>query len=242
MTRAQPIDLVLLPGMDGTALMFAPLIDALPPNIRPRPVGYPCNDPLGYQELLPQVRAALPRDAPFLLLGESFSGPLALMAAAESPPGLIGVILCASFIHSPVRWSRLLLPLVSAFTFALVPRRLQTRAVLAGQGTPWIESLLARATGMVPPAVMAARARAILEVDASRSLADCTVPLLYLRARDDRLVPEKCSRRIAVMKPGARQVTLPGPHMILQTLPAESAAAIAAFAVLCAASAADRSV
>lgn len=112
MSPAPPIDLVLLPRIDGTALMFAPLVEALPPGIRPLPVSYPREEPLGYRELSALVRAALPRDAPFLLLGESFSGPLALMAAAEGPPGLLGVILCASFIRSPVRWSRLLRPLV----------------------------------------------------------------------------------------------------------------------------------
>lgn len=54
-----------------------------------------------------------------------------------------------------------------------------------------------------------------------------------MRGRDDRLVPEACWRRIAAQKPGTREVTLPGPHMILQTLPVESAAAIAAFAEIC---------
>lgn len=77
--------LILMPGMDGTGELFAPLIGALGSSIESIVVRYPTDQPLTYSELFPQVRAALPRSGPFVLLGESFSGPLALMLAAEAP-------------------------------------------------------------------------------------------------------------------------------------------------------------
>src|SRR5690349_15943355 len=68
-------------------------------------LNYPADEPLDYEQLLPQVLAALPSDRPFVLLGESFSGPLAVMAAATRPVGLLGVILCATFVRNPL-WLR----------------------------------------------------------------------------------------------------------------------------------------
>src|SRR5438477_10571709 len=98
------VKLILMPGMDGTGELFAPLLRALGDSMESSVLQYPADEPLGYAELLPRVRAEIPRRAPFVLLGESFSGPLALMLAAEAPAGLRGVILCASFATSPVVW------------------------------------------------------------------------------------------------------------------------------------------
>ena len=97
--------LLLLPGLDGSGVMFRPLLSHLPKEIRPIVVSYPPGEMLSYDELLPRVLAAIPDDLPFVLLGESFSGPLAIMAAAKCPPGLIGMILCATFVRNPV-WFR----------------------------------------------------------------------------------------------------------------------------------------
>jgi pimeloyl-ACP methyl ester carboxylesterase len=93
--------LVLLPGLDGTGILFKPLIAALPPEVSTVVVAYPGEQPLGYAELLPVVLAALPTEHAFVLLGESFSGPLAVMAAATRPPGLVGLVLCATFVQNP---------------------------------------------------------------------------------------------------------------------------------------------
>lgn len=94
--------LLLLPGMDGTGRLFAPLLAALPPDIDGEPVAYPPDEPLGYEGLLPLVEAAAARGGDFVVVGESFSGPLALLLAARSPPGLRGVVLCATFIRFPL--------------------------------------------------------------------------------------------------------------------------------------------
>src|SRR4051812_16660002 len=98
------VKLILMPGMDGTGELFAPLLRALGNSIETTVLRYPTDEPLGYSELLPRVRAALPASGPFVLLGESFSGPLAIMIAAEAPAGLRGVILSASFASNPIRW------------------------------------------------------------------------------------------------------------------------------------------
>src|SRR5450631_2350467 len=93
--------LVLLPGLDGTGSLFAPLIQELPEWMEPRVVVYPRDRCLGYADLDVLVNAALPVDRPYVLLGESFSGPIAIRVAAAQPAGLIGVILVCSFARNP---------------------------------------------------------------------------------------------------------------------------------------------
>ena len=62
---------------------------------------------MGYDELEVLVRAALPTGQRYFLLGESFSGPLAIRIAANPPAGLAGVILCGTFAKNPLPWLRL---------------------------------------------------------------------------------------------------------------------------------------
>lgn len=93
--------LVLLPGVDGTGELFGPLIAALNGQVRTLVVRYPTDEALSYLELQRQVHDLLPEGEPFFLLGESFSGPVAISIAAEKPVGLQGGILGASFLRNP---------------------------------------------------------------------------------------------------------------------------------------------
>jgi len=48
--------LLLLPGMDGTGLLFEPLVKALPPSLTAHVVAYPTDQHLGYNELLQLIQ------------------------------------------------------------------------------------------------------------------------------------------------------------------------------------------
>ena len=79
------LTLLLLPGMDGTGELFAEFVKLLPSWIEPRVVSYPRDRRLSYDQLLPILESALPSNKPFVILAESFSTPLAVRFAAESP-------------------------------------------------------------------------------------------------------------------------------------------------------------
>jgi len=91
------VTLILLPGMDGTGLLFQDFVEALGAEIRAVVVSYPKNESLTYTALESTVQRQLPSDEPYVLLAESFSGPLAISIAASGPSGLLGVVLCCSF-------------------------------------------------------------------------------------------------------------------------------------------------
>jgi len=78
--------------------------------------------------------------------------------------------------------------------------------------------------------VWRARLRAVLSVDVTMRLSKVTVPVLYLRATEDRVVPRAASELISLTLPSVRVVEFESPHFMLQAKPAESAAQVQAFA------------
>jgi pimeloyl-ACP methyl ester carboxylesterase len=225
-----PIRLVLLPGMDGTGDLFEPLQEALDPHTRVDIVRYPGSEPRGYDELEPRVRAQLPADEPFVLLGESFSGPLAIAIAATPPPGLRGLILCCSFARAPAPGLALLrgglLGLAMKFLHAAPLRGPMQRMLLGRDADPRLGAQLQAALGKVSTAVMTHRLRAVQRVNVTALLPRIRVPALYLQALQDRLVPAKAAAIIERALPALRIVRLDGPHGLLQASPAAAARVI----------------
>jgi len=83
--------------------------------------------------------------------------------------------------------------------------------------------------GLVTADVLRQRARSVLTVDVSAPLAIIKVPVLYLRATEDRIVPPSSSQLIAALAAQTKIVDLPGPHFLLQVLPSAAAAVVANF-------------
>jgi len=222
--------IVLLPGLDGTGILFRPFLEQLPSWLGPVVVAYPGNEKLGYDALLPMVLRSLPTNEPFIILGESFSGPLALMAAATNPPGLQAVILCVTFIRNPRRpriaWLRHLVP---DFAFRLYPYFSSAKAMLGRYSTPELRESFQSAIAAVTPEVIAFRIREVIQVDVSRELLQCPVPILYLRASRDMIVPRHNAKEIAALSSDVSTVKINAPHMLLQTQPREAVAAISRF-------------
>lgn len=215
--------LVLLPGMDGTGALFAPFIREFGSA---QVVAYPTTQ-WSYPELELVARRALPEAEDFVLLGESFSGPLAISIAADPPANLVGLILCCTFAKSPF-------PLLSPFRHLLpllpVPPLGLLETLLSGRfRNPELRILLADALATVPARVLKGRLHAVATVDVAAKLRAVRVPVLCLRAKEDRLVPFSALRVLAENAPNAQVVELVAPHFLLQTAPKQAAAAVATF-------------
>jgi len=221
--------LVLLPGLDGTGKLFAEFLKALELRLSAQVVPYPPDLPLGYDELESLVRAALPTRGPFVLLGESFSGPLAIRIAARPPPGLAGLILCVTFASNPyprLAWARRLaafLPLKS------LPRWLRAPLMWGSASPSKAPRQSERAMAGVAANVIRRRIAALLAVDETATLATIAVPTLVLRASRDLVVSKAATDKIMRGIPHARRVDVDGPHLLLKTRPEECAAAVHEF-------------
>ncbi len=215
--------------MDGTGDLFAPLVETLSDTFTLQVVRYPVDLPANYEDLVSIVRAVLPRDQPYVLLGESFSGPIAVTLADEAPVGLQGLLLCCSFVRNPQPWLAWLRPLVGLVPVKAIPVRVLAWFLLGRASNAMWRSALAQALAQVSPAAMRARLQAALTVDASTAWTRVNVPTLCLRATEDRVVPAAASRLLTALKPATQAVELRGPHFLLQVAPLEAAQAIGAF-------------
>lgn len=191
---------------------------------------YPGSEALGYEALEAIARQALPPDEPFLLLGESFSGPIALSIAATRPPGLIGLILCCTFATNPrPALSRFRL-IAKALPPRLAPVALLDHLLLGGHSSKDLRSALALAIAQVSSAAFNTRIDAVHSVDVLHKLASISAPVLYLQASGDRVVPSAAAALIKQALPAARVVSIDAPHCLLQAAPREAASFIRSFA------------
>jgi pimeloyl-[acyl-carrier protein] methyl ester esterase len=223
--------LILLPGMDGTGELFSDFVRELPTEIDAQVVRYPTDRCLSYSQLAQLVRSAAPASAPFVLIAESFSTPLAIQYAATKPPNLWGVVICAGFVTSPARsWLLRVGSFFLPILFRLPLPEFVTRRFLVGRDAP--SSLLSAvrvAVSSVQPKVLSARIRAVLGVDAREELRQIAVPLLYLQAEQDRSVGPSCFAEIQQIRPQIALTIIDGPHLILQREPRRTAEAVIGF-------------
>ena len=91
--------LVLLPGMDGTGLLFAALLAELN-EIETLVLALPQTGPQDYATLAEYIRPQLPQ-ADFILLAESFAGGIAAQLSQQECAHLQGVIFVAAFLSAP---------------------------------------------------------------------------------------------------------------------------------------------
>jgi len=223
------ITLVLLPGLDGTGDLFAPVVEALGPSVPTQIVRYPPSHASDYATCEAIARGALPTDRPYVLLGESFSGPIAVSIAATAPPGLRGLILCSTFVCNPHPYLRPLRPLLSILPVHSAPLWVSRFLILGKFATPALRKLHQQTLARLPPTTVRGRLRAILECDVTVALANVRVPVLCLTAQHDRLIPNAAAHLIQHHAPAATIVKIDAPHFLLQCRPSDAADAIRMF-------------
>lgn len=225
-----PTRLVLLPGMDGSGTLSAEFVEAMRLSSEPTVVAYPADRALGYKELEAFVRSKLPTDRPYVLIAESFSGPIAIAIAASNPTGLVALVLVCTFVRCPIR-----LPKRIARGFLNVPvwpilNTIAARFVLGSFSTASLRTQIVQAASNVSSETWRTRLRSVMDVDVASDLRKIRMPVLYLRAARDRVVPRPSGDEVLRGCPGSRIVEIDGPHFLLLAKPHQSAAAVRAFA------------
>lgn len=233
MSKERPDDtqrptLVLLPGMDGTGELFAPLVRLLEDSMTIIVVRYPTDIPLTYTELTAIVASKLPA-GPHVILGESFSGPIAVELAAARPPGLVGLILCCTFVRNPRPALAPLGGLLNLLSLRHLPMGWIGWLVAGRFSTPRLQRHLAPVIDQVTPQTLRTRLHDVLRVDATAALARVNVPTLSLVASHDRLVPPQAGQLIVATGRHVHEVVVEGPHFLLQSSTRPAAQLIQAF-------------
>ena len=222
---------IVLPGLDGTGELFPEFTAALANELDVTVVSYPRDRQLSDAELATLIRQACSVSEPFALVAESYSTPLAIQYAASQPLNLKALILCVGFATCPVGgWRRVLGWVSSAFLFRLPYPDFAARYWAAGAEAP--ASFLSRLRSVlssVQPAVLTARLRALLSCDVLAEVQRIRVSVLYVRAEDDRVVDPSRAEEIRRANPGVDVVSIPGPHLLLETAPQKTAEVVLEF-------------
>jgi len=222
------VTLLLLPGLDGTEVLLRPLVAALPRWIDARVVTYPPPGEHVYDELLLLARRALAGVRECYVLGWSFAGPLAVMLAGAEPDKVRGIVLAASFVRPPR-------PFLARASFALARplvwlwRAARRLPLLCRERTDPLRRAKWETWRRVSAGAVAARLRAIAQVDVSGLLAGCRQPVVYLASSADGIVPRHNADEVLRLRPSAKMVVIEGPHLSLFTNPQAAARAIADF-------------
>src|SRR5262249_32073580 len=154
------------------------------------------------------------------ILASSFAGPLAAMLAAEEPERVRGVIMCASFLRSPRRR-------LKRFKFAAVAPVVWTgRATrriplwTLRSRTDALRKAKAETWSRASARSIAARVRAIVDVDARDALSRCVQPMMCVHFAQDKVVTRRSAEEIVRHGAAIELITLPGDHLGMFTRPA----------------------
>ena len=218
---------IVLPGLDGTGVLLEDFAAALARHFDVEVIAYPHDELLGYTQLCGLVRMRLPKQD-YVLIAESFSGPVGLALAAERPAGLKALVLCASFARIDLPAKSLLSRVAAIMSPRWVPAPWLSRLLWGSWRTRERTQALRHALSRVRGNVLQLRAREALAADFLHS-SRLDVPLLYLQAARDLLVGSSGKRNVQAIASNMRTHRLDAPHFLLQVCPREAAEAIASF-------------
>ncbi|MEM8917939.1 MAG: alpha/beta hydrolase [Pseudomonadota bacterium] len=224
---ADAVKLICLPGLDGTAKLFAPLRSHLS-DIDMMEVSYPVTGKQDYRSLANHVERQLP-DEPATLLAESFSGPIGMELLLAPRANIKAVIFVASFLSPPNFPLLLLAPLLPLKLMLKLPfsAQFQRMLLLGTQADDQLVQMFESAVSGLPSATIRARLKAIRSLSPPSAKVD--VPALYIQAKDDFLVPKKKISDFKNSLPDLETAVVDGPHFILQANPKRCAKLISAF-------------
>jgi pimeloyl-ACP methyl ester carboxylesterase len=218
--------ILTLPGLDGTGALLAEFQAELGHRHDVSVLSYP-TDLTRYSNLANWIEERLPAEE-FLLIGESFSGPLAAMIAARKPAHLKGVIFVATFAKSPRPAPAFLAHLLRVTpTRSRLLSKLAQPLLMGSWASVTFTSLFCDAMEKVPPATLSKRLHEVLSVDVTEQLTEIDVPKLYLQASNDWLVPKRMAKNFAQFSCPIQSIT--GPHFLLQANPKDASQAIEDF-------------
>lgn len=221
------MQLVLLPGMDGTGELFAPLLPYLS-EINVKIIPLPQSGEQNYPALASYVKSELPYDD-IVLVAESFSGPIAAILAQNTSIKIKGIIFVASFLSPP---SQLLLKLASFMpvkTLAKLPLAKHAyRYLFLGENAHnSLVNLFQEVLLQLPSTIIKSRLHTMRTLH-WRGL-NIALPAIYILPLSDRLVAPRKSLECKKYCNDLQLMKVDGPHFILQAQPQACATIILNF-------------
>jgi pimeloyl-[acyl-carrier protein] methyl ester esterase len=221
---------IILPGLDGTGILLEKFASVAPSGVIPIILSYPQKDFSTYDDLVPLVESKFPNE-PFVIVAESFSGPLAIRLASKRPSNLKALILCATFFENPVEsWKKTGFNVLKRILPPIQMQKWILRLLLLGLKASREDSVrFCEAIHSVKTKYMIQRLTEVLRCDMTLELKSISVPILYLQAKYDLLVRSRNLDRILEVQPKVKNLQIEASHFLLQTKPEDAVEAIQEF-------------
>ena len=216
--------LVLLPGMDGTGLLFKSFVDCLSDEIDCRVLSLPSGRQ-DYATLIEQLGDEIEGDEDFVLLAESFSGPIALELTRRFSGRVKGLIFVASFLSCPnngLKWLGWILPLKLLMMLPM-PNFALRRYLLGTDASPELLQQFKAVIRNVDRGLLVQRLDVVRQLRMKADPAPLRLPCFYLEALDDHLLNDRCLDAFYDVFGRVSQRRISGPHLLLQSRPNECA-------------------
>lgn len=223
-----PSKLVLLPGLDGSGELFAPLLSFLQ-HFECQIISLPNTTNQNYQFLAEYVLTQLPKDD-FILLAESFSGPIAILLSQQRNKNLKGIILVATFISPPRKHLVLLTKILPIKILLSLPFGCYLYSYLFFDNNLNLFKLLKQTINTIPTKILKQRLNSIQSLgNLKKLLSISSTPALYIQPISDLFVSNNKYHEISKYYDNITLKKIDGSHFIAQVRPRECSAIISEF-------------
>jgi 3-oxoadipate enol-lactonase len=207
---------VLIPGLDGTGLLFFRQVETLERRYRVRPWRFGPGPSFDYADLVKEVGAQLSAEpaGSVSLVGESFGGTIALQAALAFPERIRRLVLINTFPYYRGRVRIALALRLAPFLTRrgarsiknwIVERTLTAEGIQPGDIARYNECIR-----QVDLEAYCRRLELIREVDLRRRLKEIKVPTMIFASGRDKIVPSvREARMMASLIPDSRLYEFP---------------------------------
>lgn len=216
--------IVLLPGLDGTGILFKKLIECLPRHLEVDVVSYENIEGLSYINQAKEIASKYQGEEIFIV-GESYSGSVAYELCQLLNSNLKGIVFLASFISRPT----LLSVWTSFIPVGLLAPNFLTRALLYffgfnGSGGKNRVTAVFHSLKIANKAKLRSRLRNISNL--RNPGFDIACPVIYVRPSKDWFVARKSVNILASKCSFFKEVSVEGGHFIAQANPVACAKVI----------------
>jgi pimeloyl-ACP methyl ester carboxylesterase len=222
--------------MDGTGHLFDAFLKCLSAGNQTKIVSYPAQAYLSYEQLEELVVRELPVSGKYIIIAESFSGPIALRLASRAYGDLVTIVLVSSFAYRPLGWKgSLLARLPLSVIFRLPFPDFVLRTFLLGSSASADDLSRARQViGQVRPQVLASRLKEALTSDYGKHQihVHAIVRVVAIFAEYDHLLGHRSRQSVAEVCSKAEIEIVPAPHLALQAAPTAVLSALQKLGVL----------
>jgi len=216
--------IILLPGLDGTGLLFEKLKESFPENLDIEVISYDSLEGISYSDQASEIANRF-EGIDIYIVGESYSGRVAYELFKIRGCRVKGIVFLASFISSPSILSKFagILP-VGLITPNFLTKKLIHLLGFSLIGGPNISESVFASISKADKYKLKSRLRNIASLDEPAQPITC--PVTYIRPSKDLLVSTSAVELLSKKCSSFKQVTVNGGHFIAQSNPVECAQAI----------------